>query len=177
MSPLCWGLCATYTRDPNAICIHPLYQVPVSPPKSLAPIPGSGFDPSPTSTGNYNSALFPGFSRTEQSKGKGRARKFRIAIDQLWRETSCRLFRPWKSPGKSLVSWSTGKTQSIRRKSWAFPSLLLYWTHCCIPYSLLRGCSIRIPREVAEKGYGYLEDRRPSSNCDPYSVGWNLIET
>ena len=33
-----------------------------------------------------------------------------------------------------------------------------------------RGCSIRIPREVAEKGYGYLEDRRPSSNCDPYSV-------
>ena len=28
----------------------------------------------------------------------------------------------------------------------------------------------RIPREVAEKGYGYLEDRRPSSNCDPYRV-------
>ena len=33
-----------------------------------------------------------------------------------------------------------------------------------------RGCSIRIPRDVAEQGYGYLEDRRPSSNCDPYSV-------
>ena len=33
-----------------------------------------------------------------------------------------------------------------------------------------RGCSIRIPREVAEQGYGYLEDRRPSSNCDPYKV-------
>ncbi len=29
----------------------------------------------------------------------------------------------------------------------------------------------RIPREVAEMGYGYLEDRRPSSNCDPYKVG------
>ena len=26
-------------------------------------------------------------------------------------------------------------------------------------------------REVAEQGYGYLEDRRPSSNCDPYRVG------
>ena len=25
-------------------------------------------------------------------------------------------------------------------------------------------------REVAEQGYGYLEDRRPSSNCDPYRV-------
>ena len=31
-----------------------------------------------------------------------------------------------------------------------------------------RGASIRIPRDVGEKGYGYLEDRRPSSNCDPY---------
>ena len=34
-----------------------------------------------------------------------------------------------------------------------------------------RGCSIRIPRDVAEKRSGYLEDRRPSSNCDPYQVG------
>ena len=30
-------------------------------------------------------------------------------------------------------------------------------------------CSIRIPRQVAEDGHGYLEDRRPASNCDPYS--------
>ena len=27
-----------------------------------------------------------------------------------------------------------------------------------------RGASIRVPRHVAEKGYGYLEDRRPASN-------------
>merc|ERR1711862_192166 len=33
-----------------------------------------------------------------------------------------------------------------------------------------RGASIRIPRDVAEKKSGYLEDRRPSSNCDPYQV-------
>jgi len=33
-----------------------------------------------------------------------------------------------------------------------------------------RGCSIRIPRQVASEGKGYFEDRRPSSNCDPYSV-------
>ena len=38
-----------------------------------------------------------------------------------------------------------------------------------------RGCSIRIPRECAEQGYGYLEDRRPSSNCDPYSVGLTFL--
>lgn len=40
-----------------------------------------------------------------------------------------------------------------------------------------RGASIRIPRQVAEDGYGYLEDRRPSSNCDPYSVTEVIVFT
>ena len=31
-----------------------------------------------------------------------------------------------------------------------------------------RGCSIRIPRSTEADGFGYLEDRRPSSNCDPH---------
>ena len=40
-----------------------------------------------------------------------------------------------------------------------------------------RGCSIRIPRDVAENKSGYLEDRRPSSNCDPYQVTDVLVKT
>ena len=40
-----------------------------------------------------------------------------------------------------------------------------------------RGCSVRIPRQVNEDGYGYLEDRRPSSNCDPYLVTAKIAET
>ena len=40
-----------------------------------------------------------------------------------------------------------------------------------------RGASIRIPRQVAEDGCGYLEDRRPSSNCDPYTVTQVLVQT
>ena len=40
-----------------------------------------------------------------------------------------------------------------------------------------RGASIRIPRQVAEDGKGYLEDRRPSSNCDPYAVTRVIVET
>ena len=40
-----------------------------------------------------------------------------------------------------------------------------------------RGCSIRIPRDVAENKCGYLEDRRPSSNCDPYQVTDVLVKT
>ena len=40
-----------------------------------------------------------------------------------------------------------------------------------------RGASIRIPWQVEKNGCGYLEDRRPSSNCDPYRVSKKLIET
>jgi glutamine synthetase len=40
-----------------------------------------------------------------------------------------------------------------------------------------RGASIRIPLHVAQDGYGYLEDRRPCANIDPYMVTRLLIET
>ena len=40
-----------------------------------------------------------------------------------------------------------------------------------------RGASIRVPWQVHRDGKGYLEDRRPSSNCDPYVVSHKLIET
>lgn len=40
-----------------------------------------------------------------------------------------------------------------------------------------RGASIRIPRSVMKDGCGYLEDRRPSSNCDPYSVTEAIVKT
>lgn len=40
-----------------------------------------------------------------------------------------------------------------------------------------RGCSIRIPRHVNEEKKGYFEDRRPSSNCDPYLVTSKICET
>lgn len=40
-----------------------------------------------------------------------------------------------------------------------------------------RGASIRIPRQVAEEKKGYLEDRRPSSNCDPYAVTEVIVRT
>lgn len=40
-----------------------------------------------------------------------------------------------------------------------------------------RGASIRIPRQVGEDKKGYLEDRRPSSNCDPYVVTEAIVRT
>ncbi|KAH7729343.1 CBN-GLN-3 protein [Aphelenchoides avenae] len=40
-----------------------------------------------------------------------------------------------------------------------------------------RGASIRVPTQTFKNGYGYFEDRRPSSNCDPYSVLYALVQT
>ena len=40
-----------------------------------------------------------------------------------------------------------------------------------------RGASIRIPMQTANDGFGYLEDRRPSANMDPYKVCAALMET
>lgn len=40
-----------------------------------------------------------------------------------------------------------------------------------------RGASIRIPQPVASKGHGYLEDRRPGANADPYLVAACLVAT
>lgn len=40
-----------------------------------------------------------------------------------------------------------------------------------------RGASVRIPLPVAQKGYGYLEDRRPGANANPYEVATVLVET
>ncbi len=40
-----------------------------------------------------------------------------------------------------------------------------------------RGSSVRIPRDVAANGCGYFEDRRPSSNCDPYVVAERIMRT
>lgn len=40
-----------------------------------------------------------------------------------------------------------------------------------------RGASIRIPLGVSKQGYGYIEDRRPGANANPYEVSAALIET
>ncbi|XP_041976595.1 glutamine synthetase 2 cytoplasmic-like [Aricia agestis] len=40
-----------------------------------------------------------------------------------------------------------------------------------------RGCSVRIPRQVSEDKRGYLEDRRPAANADPYRVISVMLKT
>jgi len=41
-----------------------------------------------------------------------------------------------------------------------------------------RGASIRIPISTVQNNWkGYLEDRRPASNADPYRVAARIIES
>jgi glutamine synthetase len=40
-----------------------------------------------------------------------------------------------------------------------------------------RDTSVRIPLQTEREGKGYFEDRRPSSNCDPYLVSSRMLET
>ena len=41
-----------------------------------------------------------------------------------------------------------------------------------------RGASIRIPTAMKENGWcGYVEDRRPASNCDPYAVAAAIVSS
>ncbi len=40
-----------------------------------------------------------------------------------------------------------------------------------------RGASVRIPRQCDIDKKGYLEDRRPAANCDPYDVTAIIAKT
>ena len=40
-----------------------------------------------------------------------------------------------------------------------------------------RGASVRIPWQVEVDKKGYIEDRRPNANCDPYATTHVIIET
>lgn len=40
-----------------------------------------------------------------------------------------------------------------------------------------RGASVRIPWQVEAEGKGYIEDRRPNANCDPYLVTMLIVES
>ena len=40
-----------------------------------------------------------------------------------------------------------------------------------------RGASIRIPWQVEKDQKGYLEDRRPNANADPYVIATVMIDT
>ena len=85
-------------------------------------------------------------------------------IEEACKKLGQRAMEHIQNYGADIESRLTGahETQSWNEFSWGVSD---------------RGASIRIPWQVSVDGKGYLEDRRPNANCDPYVVCKMMIET
>jgi len=120
-------------------------------------------DPKPM-TGDWNGAGAHTNVSTKAMRQPGGITAIQTAIDKLSKHHLRHIHAYDPHEGKDNARRLTGKheTSSIHD----FSSGVAH-----------RGASIRIPRGVSDEGCGYFEDRRPASNCDPYSVVDAILRT
>ena len=116
--------------------------------------------PKPITHGKWNgSGLHTNFS-TDIMRNDGNKEYFM----SLFNAFESRHHQHIKSYGSNNNLRLTGEyeTQSIDKFSWGVSD---------------RGASIRVPKETAEEWKGYLEDRRPGSNADPYKIIFEIVKS